>query len=179
MTKPSSDWKVANFMTLQPCTVDHGLSLEDAEDRMRANNIRHLLVTEESRLVGVLSTRDVSLGRTIKGKKNAEPSLADVMSRHVYTCAADTPLEDVAGEMEKHRYGCAVVLDDDFVVGIFTTTDAMRALRAVIAGEHVTRKTYPTHLLDVSAEREKVERHVRLSDRIVNYGNDGTIGSVL
>lgn len=179
MTTPPSDWKVANFMTLQPCTVDHGLSLEDAEDRMRANNIRHLLVTEQSRLVGVLSTRDVSLARTIKGKKHANPSLSDVMSSHVYTCSADTPLREVAAEMEKHRYGCAVVLDDDFVVGIFTTTDGMRALRAVIAGEHVPRKTYPTHLLDVSGERQKVEHHVRLGDRLGTYGNDGTIGTVM
>ena len=173
-------WTVSQFMTLQPCTVDIDLSLDDAGDRMQANNIRHLLVTKSSRLVGLLSTRDVSVSRSILGtRKDKKTKIADAMSQEVYTCAVDTPLEEVATQMEEHRYGCAVVLDDDFVVGIFTTTDAMRAVRTLIRGEAVEPRTIPTHLVDVSAERERVEHHVRLAERLGSYGNDGTIGSVV
>jgi CBS domain-containing protein len=179
MTNAPKSWTVSHFMTLQPCTVDHGLSLDDAGDRMTANNIRHLLVTRSGRLVGVLSNRDISVARAILSKKKGDNAKIDeAMSEDVYTCGVDTALEEVATQMEEHRYGCAVILDDDFVVGIFTTTDAMRALRSVIRGEAVEPRTIPTHLVDVTAEREKVEHHVRLSDRLGSYRNDGTIGTV-
>lgn len=157
---------VAHFMTPTPCTVGHDLSLADARDRMEANNIRHLLVTRSGRLVGLLSSRDVTFAQSLTGTKAKKIPVAEAMSDHVYTCSTDAPLDDVAAEMEEHRYGCAVVLDGEFVVGIFTTTDALRAVRALIRGEDVSPKTVPTHLVDVTGEREKVEHHVRLSETI-------------
>jgi acetoin utilization protein AcuB len=36
-------------------------------------------------------------------------------------------LDEVVSEMAQHKYGCAVVLDNGKVVGVFTTVDALRA----------------------------------------------------
>ncbi len=178
-TMDAPTWTVSHFMTLQPCTIEVDLSLDDARDRMYANNIRHLLVTKASRMVGLLSSRDVSVSRTILGnRKDKKVRIEDAMSQEVYTCSVDTSLEEVATQMEEFRYGCAVVLDKDFVVGVFTTTDAMRAIRTLISGTKVEARTIPTHLIDVSAERERIEHHVRLSDRLPSCRNDGTIGTI-
>jgi acetoin utilization protein AcuB len=158
----SNDWNVGQFMTVQPCSVAADLALADALDRMEANNIRHLLVTRDSHLVGVISNRDVALAENLPGIKAKKLKVADAMSEHVYMCKASTPLEEVASEMEDHRYGCVVVLQDDLVVGIFTTTDAMRAIRTIISGTIVEPRTVPTHLVDVTAEREHIHHHVRI-----------------
>jgi CBS domain-containing protein len=104
----------------------------------------------------------------------------EAMTEHVYTCTIDAPLGDVAAMMEEKRYGCAVVLQDDYVVGIFTTTDALRAVRTLIAGKKVERKATATHLVDVTGERERVEHRVRLSDALRGVGpraRDGLIGT--
>jgi CBS domain-containing protein len=161
---PNTNWKVGQFMTVQPCTVAADLALEDARDRMEANNIRHLLVTRLGRLVGVISNRDITFAQTLPGINTKKLEVGDAMTEHVYMCTADTPLEEVANEMEDHRYGCAVVLDDEFVVGIFTTIDAMRALRTMLHGSPVEPRTVPTHLIDVTEERQRVEHHVRIGN---------------
>ncbi len=163
---PTQNWNVGHFMTVQPCTVAADLGLDDALDRMEANNIRHLLVTRNGRLVGVISNRDVTFAQSLPGMKAKKLVVADAMSEHVYMCSDDTPLEEVAEQMEDHRYGCAVVLQGDFVVGIFTTTDAMRAIRAILKGLPVQPRTVPTHLIDVTGERERIEHFVRLGDKM-------------
>lgn len=157
-----NDWNVGQFMTVQPCTVAADLALADALDRMEANNIRHLLVTRDAHLVGVISNRDISLAQSLPGINAKKLKVSDAMSEHVYMCDAATPLAEVAAEMEDHRYGCVVVLQDELVVGIFTTTDAMRAIRTIVSGTIVEPRTVPTHLVDVTAEREHIHHHVRI-----------------
>ncbi len=49
-----------------------------------------------------------------------------------YTVSPDAPLRDVARTMAEQKFGSAVVVDGDEVTGVFTTTDALRALAAVL-----------------------------------------------
>jgi acetoin utilization protein AcuB len=49
----------------------------------------------------------------------------------VYCVSPDAPLVEVAREMAEHKYGSAVVVEGPKVVGVFTTTDALRALVAL------------------------------------------------
>jgi acetoin utilization protein AcuB len=173
------NWTVEHFMTLQPCTVDYGLSLQDAKERMEANNIRHLVATRGNWLVGVLSSRDIAVAINLPGVKASKVTVGEAMSQHVYTCQTSEPLEEVATKMEEERYGCAVVLRGEAVVGIFTTTDALRALRAVIAGKPVEPRTVPTHLVDVTKERQRTEHHVRLGDLTRGpSARDGLVGTI-
>jgi acetoin utilization protein AcuB len=46
----------------------------------------------------------------------------------VYCVDPHVPLRDVALAMAEHKYGSAVVMSGQKVVGIFTTVDACRAL---------------------------------------------------
>jgi acetoin utilization protein AcuB len=54
------------------------------------------------------------------------------MSTHVYAVQPDTTLDVVAEALAEHKYGSAVVLDNEKVVGIFTTNDACRALAELL-----------------------------------------------
>jgi acetoin utilization protein AcuB len=44
----------------------------------------------------------------------------------------NTPLEQVVDVMARRKYGCAIVIEGDEVVGIFTTIDALRAFADVL-----------------------------------------------
>jgi acetoin utilization protein AcuB len=54
------------------------------------------------------------------------------MSPDVYTVTPSAKVADVVSEMAKHKYGCAVVVESAKVVGVFTTTDAMRLLAMLL-----------------------------------------------
>lgn len=163
MTTTPQSPTIAEFMTADPMTVDVGLSVRDAQERMMLNNLRHLVVVHGERIVGVVSSRDLGLALTIPGPNNAELTVADAMTKNPYCCVAETPLAEAARAMEAHRYGCALVLRDNVVVGVFTTVDALRALRAVITGKPVEPANPPTHIGGTDGERAHVEHHVRAS----------------
>jgi acetoin utilization protein AcuB len=135
---------VAQFMTHTPASADAGLRLMDAQERMFMDNIRHLVVQSDGRMVGVLSSRDVALA--LAGPDGKAATVRDAMRPHPYICAPTTPISAVAHEMEAHRYGCTVVVDNDEVVGMFTTTDALRALRQLASGKPAEPAVHPDHL---------------------------------
>jgi CBS domain-containing protein len=45
-----------------------------------------------------------------------------------FTASPDTPLTDVVREMAENKYGSVVLVEDERVVGVFTTIDALRTL---------------------------------------------------
>lgn len=57
--KDPNDVKVREIMTQPILTMDRYLPVEEANLFMQKNNIRHLGVTEEDKIVGVLSVRDL------------------------------------------------------------------------------------------------------------------------
>jgi acetoin utilization protein AcuB len=95
---------------------------------MRDHQVRHLPVFAGGRLVGILTDRDLHLIETLKGVNPSEVAVEDAMSPSPFTVSSDASLAEVCAEMAEHKYGCAVVLQRDKVIGIFTTVDACRAL---------------------------------------------------
>jgi acetoin utilization protein AcuB len=51
-----------------------------------------------------------------------------MMVTEYYTVSPDEALDVAAREMSKRKYGSALVVDRGQVIGVFTTTDALRAL---------------------------------------------------
>jgi hypothetical protein len=56
------------------------------------------------------------------------------------------------------------------VTGIFTTTDALRAVRALVTGEQVEPMVKPTHIVDQPKVRPHVEHTVRLGEILGSHG---------
>ena len=125
---------IENFMTRSVLTIGTKSPLTEAHRLMNEHAIRHLPVLEGGRLVGMLSQRDLHLIETLKDVVPKEVLVEEAMSQDAYTVAPEAPLEDVAREMALHKYGSAVVAQGKQVLGIFTTTDALRALDTVLRG---------------------------------------------
>jgi acetoin utilization protein AcuB len=119
---------VADYMTRSPHSIGFDQRVSKAQELMSQHRIRHLPVLSGGKLVGVLSERDIAF---IEGLRDVDPQalrVEEAMTPIPYATTPDKPLAKVAREMFEHRYGSAVVIEDGHVIGVFTTTDALRAL---------------------------------------------------
>lgn len=129
MSKPT----VAQFMTQSPYTIAYDQPMAVAQRIMREQRIRHLPVLRGGVLAGIVSQRDIYFLETIAGTDPEKVSVYEAMTADPYQVPPECPLDEVAEEMAKHRFGYAVVTEPGRgVVGVFTTTDALTALLAQV-----------------------------------------------
>lgn len=128
---PQSRIAIQAVMTAQPITIGRAESLATAHELMRRHSCRHLPVLEHGELVGMVTQRDLYLLETIAGVDLSEDCVDEAMSIDAYAVNPDAPLSEVSARMAADRYGCAVVIERGRVIGIFTATDALRALAAL------------------------------------------------
>lgn len=126
------DVTVEEFTSLSPITVDLNIKLAEALCSMKDNGIRHLPVTEDDKVVGIVSERD--LLANFEKPWSKELRVKDVMSTSILTAYTTEGLGDVAYRLSKEKKGSAIVLDEnDDLFGIFTTTDALNALVEIVS----------------------------------------------
>jgi acetoin utilization protein AcuB len=130
MTKPIP--KIQAHMTTSPHSIGRDQPLLQAHAVMREHKIRHLPVLEGGELLGVISDRDLHLIETLRDVDPAKVTVEEAMSTEVYAVKPDAALDDVVETMAKHKYGCAVVIQNHHVVGIFTTVDVCRSLAELL-----------------------------------------------
>jgi CBS domain-containing protein len=129
--------QVLAFMTPFPYAVDLDAPLAEAHDLLRQHPFRHLPVTSGGAIVGMLTDRDISLGFGTEWDHPGQGALT-VRDAHVEApciVAASTPVARVARLLAEQGLGAAIVTKHDKLVGIFTVTDACRALAEVL-GDH-------------------------------------------
>jgi acetoin utilization protein AcuB len=122
------DKTIADYMTKSPHSIGYDQSLAHAHQMMREFHIRHLPVLNGGRLVGVLSDRDLAFLENLKDVNASKMTVEEAMTSVPYAVTKSARLGQVAREMAEHRYGSAVVMENEHVVGVFTTVDALRAL---------------------------------------------------
>lgn len=121
-------YKVGDFMTAEPVTLNEDDDLGHADTVLRLGRIRHLPVVRGEKLVGLVTHRDIL---RVLGK-NAPPwgrstLAADVMTRELTTVGRETPLRKAARVMLKHKLGCLPVVEaNGRLVGILTEADLVR-----------------------------------------------------
>jgi acetoin utilization protein AcuB len=127
---------VRDLMTRSPITASPGTSVVDARALMAQSRIRHLLVTEDDRLVGIVTDRDIRLNLPSPATSLsvwelnyllARLTVAQVMTTAVITVAPDRDAREAARIMLDHKIGALPVLDGRRLVGILTETDLVRA----------------------------------------------------
>ncbi len=125
--------QVIAVMTPFPHTVNIDDPVSTAIALMKAYDFRHLPVVEHGTLRGVLSDRDVRTATAAVGARDAAAlRVRDLFHDDAYTVEADTPLDRVAGAMAERHVGSALVTKGGKLVGVFTGTDACRALAQVL-----------------------------------------------
>jgi acetoin utilization protein AcuB len=134
---------VGRRMTLSPITAHPDMTHPQALDLMRKNNIRHLPILENGKLVGIVVESDLLSSRPSPATTLSvfeiyalldSLKLRQIMSTPVYAVAENCPLEDAARIMiEKKIEGLPVVRGEE-VVGIITEVDIFRAFVDALGG---------------------------------------------
>ena len=125
---------IQRFMTPAPHTISTHQTLAEAHQAMRERGVRHLPVIQDGKLVGVVSQRDLYLLETLRGVDVSRELVEEAMSDDPFVVAPDASLQEVAEAMANRKHGSAVIVENEAVVGIFTSTDALRALVTLLRG---------------------------------------------
>jgi len=123
-------------MTPSPITAPPDMGVFQARQLMQERRIRHLPVTQEGELVGIVTDRDIRLNLPSPATSLsvwevnyilARRTVGEVMSRGVMTIGADRDIAAAARLMLEHKIGALPVMDGGRFVGIITETDLLRA----------------------------------------------------
>ena len=115
-------------MTPFPYSVDINAPIEDAREFMRRRQIRHLPVTDQQKLVGVVTDRDIKLylGPDFDYPNQQEVTVKDVYLENPVIVDLNERLDKVLTTMEKH-IGSVLVTRNGKLAGVFTSTDACQS----------------------------------------------------
>lgn len=119
-------------MTKAPVRIGDHVSINEAREVMLMWGMRHLPVTDSSdKLVGILSDRDFA--RLIGSNLSGSSPVSDIMTLNPYSVYPETRLQTVVKEMAETKIGSTIIVNyDRHVLGIFTTTDAMKVLSKML-----------------------------------------------
>lgn len=122
-------------MTPFPLSIESTASLGDAEILMTEHSIRHLPVTEEGELLGILAHRDLQVLKAslANAREREQMTITSVVIRQPFVVDCLEPINVVAAEMVRRHIGSALVLYEGKLAGIFTMTDACRYLSEILS----------------------------------------------
>lgn len=123
---------ISKYMTTSPHSIGVDQPLAQAHTFMHKHEIRHLPVLSGGKLVGLLTDRDLHLVESLKDVDPKQVTVEDAMTTSVYAVEPETPLDEVVETMGKKKYGSAVVMHGQKVVGIFTTVDLCHAFAEML-----------------------------------------------
>lgn len=123
--------KVQKYMTTTPQAINSESPIEEAMEVMKKNGIRHLPVVKGGKLFGLISESDIRRVLNFAAINPKTTKVAEVCEDQPYETKPDAQIDEVAAEMAEKKMGSALVVDNGNLVGIFTTTDALKALADV------------------------------------------------
>lgn len=130
MSKPIPT--IQKYMSTSPHTIGQDQPMALAHRMMREHHIRHLPVLHEARIVGIISDRDLNLIEALRDVDPKTVTVEEAMTPDPYVVEPDVALDEVVSTMAEKKYGCAVIVQHNKVVGIFTTVDACRAFAELL-----------------------------------------------
>ncbi len=98
-------------------------SVAKAARLMRDRNTGDVLVTDEGKLVGILTDRDIAVRVTAKGLDPDQVFVRDVMSTRVQTGEPNWDLNKIAKEMGKHQIRRLPIAENGVPIGMVSLSD--------------------------------------------------------
>lgn len=132
----------ADAMTPAPRSLPPTAPLADAIHLLRDEGVRHLPVTEDGHVVGMLSDRDLrelSLGAVLAEEPatfhaRLDQPIGPLAQPDVATVSPETELRVVVDLLLERRIGAVPVVEKDGgkLVGVVSAVDVLRAVRDLI-----------------------------------------------
>ncbi len=109
-------------------TISQERTVAEAVALLKERRIGAVVVTGKTPpLVGILSERDVVRALATHGEGALVLKVADLMSREVSVCTADSELTTLMVTMTERRFRHVPVIDGESLVGIISIGDVVKA----------------------------------------------------
>ncbi len=128
--------RVRDIMTIRCITAPATMPVLEARQLMLEKRIRHLLVTDGPKLLGIVTDRDIRLNLPSPATSLsvweinyllARMTLSSVMTQNVVVVESGREATEAAQVMLDNKIGALPVVDRGHLVGIITETDLLRA----------------------------------------------------
>lgn len=111
-------------MTRKIEMIPSNTSIQAAADLMRRKGVGILPVSENGRLVGTLTDRDIAVRAVANGADPRATAAEEIMNRDVISAYEDTDARDVARMMEENNVRRVVIVNrNDEAVGLVSVDD--------------------------------------------------------
>lgn len=115
--------RARDIMTGSLITCSPDDSVTEAARLMRDRNTGDVLVTDDGKLHGIVTDRDIAVRVTAKGLDPQEVPVRDVMTKHVVTGDPKWDSEKISKTMGKHQIRRLPIVDNGMLVGIVSLGD--------------------------------------------------------
>ena len=119
--------RIREVMTSNPSTIESDKSVADAARIMKQEDAGVVPVTENGRLTGMVTDRDIAIRVVAEGKDAQSTSVREVSSRNLVTVDPQQDLDEALRLMAKHQVRrLPVVEEDGRLVGVVAQADVAR-----------------------------------------------------
>jgi CBS domain-containing protein len=123
--------RIAEIMTQDPEVVTSDVVLKDAALKMRELDVGMLPISNDDRLVGMLTDRDITIRATAEGRDPTKTQVHEVMTQEVIYCFEDQEVSEAAKLMQEKQIRRLPILNrEKGLIGIVSLGDV-----AVHSGE--------------------------------------------
>ena len=120
---------VRDAMTGDPRSIGQSASVVEAALLMREEDIGSLPITDDEKLVGMITDRDITTRVVAEAADPKMTSVGDVYSRDLISVEPDNDLEEAVQLMARHQVRRLPVVENGSLVGIVAQADIALTLR--------------------------------------------------
>jgi CBS domain-containing protein len=114
---------VRDAMTQDPRSIGASASVVEAARLMREQHVGSLPVTEDERLVGMITDRDITTRVVAESAVPETTAVGDVYSRDLISVEPNNDLEEALQLMARHRVRRLPVVENGRLVGMVAQAD--------------------------------------------------------
>jgi len=119
---------ISECMTSDPKCVEADAPIVEAARVMHKNDVGDVLVTEDGKLAGLVTDRDIVVRAVAEGRDPESTAVSEVCTSDVHTLSPDDSVEDAVALIREHDVRRVPVVEDGKPVGIITMGDLARDL---------------------------------------------------
>lgn len=168
---------MADIMSSPLITIAPNRPMVDASHVMQAKNVRHLVVTEGTDVLGVISVRDLvrhfvdADGGPVQALTNVYRPLSVLMKTAIETIGSEETALAAAKRMTEKHIGALFVIEADELVGIITEGDLVRKLLAYQLDPEAMRvgALMNSPLLDIDINRTIRDASERMAAKRIRH----------
>jgi len=124
-------------------TIAPDATVFEAIQMMSEKNIGALLVTDQGKLVGVISERDYTRKVALKGKSSKESKVREILSDRILSVTPRHTIEECMRLMTENRVRHLPVLDAEKITGVISIGDLVNW---IISAQSTTIRQLETYI---------------------------------